>query len=64
MELLTQFVASIGFPIVAWYMMFQQMQKMQDDHKEESKGFITAINNNTEILNILREKLEDYEQRP
>lgn len=54
---MVQLVGSLGFPIVAWFLMFRQNERMEARHEEESKKFVEAINNNTTAIQQLVEKL-------
>lgn len=55
--LIMQMVGSLGFPIFACLMMFKQNEKLEARHEEESKNFMTAINNNTLAIQKLVDKL-------
>lgn len=61
---ITQLVGSLGFPIVACSALFWYMNKQRESHKEEMDsmksavaGMQTAVENNTNILLKLYEKL-------
>lgn len=61
---ITQLVGSLGFPIVACAALFWYMNKQRESHKEEMDsmksavaGMQTAVENNTNILLKLYEKL-------
>lgn len=64
-----QLISSVGFPIVAclgmgWYVKYQtdnyrsEVKEMQKEHKEEISKMSEALNNNTEALIKLTEKLD------
>lgn len=64
-----QLISSVGFPIVAclgmgWYVKYQtdnyrqEVKEMQKEHKEEIGKMSEALNNNTEALIKLTEKLD------
>lgn len=55
--LIMQMIGSLGFPIFACIMMFKQNEKLEARHEEESKNFMTAINNNTLAIQKLVDKL-------
>lgn len=66
----TQLITSVGFPIAAcvalgWYIKKKdeeskaQIEKMTEAHKEESKQFADALNNNTLVIQKLIDKMED-----
>ncbi len=56
-------ISNVGFPIaVCAYLLFNQNKERQA-HEEETKGFVTAINNNTSVINSLKEKLDSMEDK-
>lgn len=55
---LTQLVGSLGFPIVACGALFWRMVKSDDRHKEEMNKMSEALNNNTNAIVKLTEKLD------
>lgn len=62
MEVMNDFVtliSNVGFPIFACIMMFKAMEKQRDDHKTESEKWIQALNNNTNVMQKLVDKLEE-----
>lgn len=65
-----QLISSVGFPIVAclgmgWYVKYQtdnyreEVRDMQKEHKEEIGKITEALNNNTQALEKLADKLDD-----
>ena len=67
-NLILQAVSSLGFPIVmcglmAWFVMNQtnkhreEIEKLNDRHKEEMKSVTEALNNNTLAIQELTDKL-------
>lgn len=65
---MTQIIMSVGFPIVAciamgWYVReinnkhSDQIEKMNNQHHEEMKQVVEALNNNTLALQRLCDKL-------
>lgn len=44
---ISQVITSVGFPIVAYLLMFSYMQKIEESHKEEMSKMTDALNNNT-----------------
>ena len=56
-NVLGQFLASYGFPIVACGAMFWYINKQTDVHKEETAKMTEALNNNTTILTRILDKL-------
>ena len=55
---LIQLVGSLGFPIVACGALFWRMVKSNEQHKEEMNKMSEAINNNTNAIVKLTEKLD------
>lgn len=55
MQLLTQAVGSLGFPIVMSILLFNQLKKEQELHKEEVASLKDAINDLRLTLSSLRE---------
>ena len=64
-----QLISSVGFPIVAclgmgWYVKYQtdsyreEVKDMQREHKEEIQKMSDALNNNTDALRKLCDKLD------
>lgn len=54
---ITQLVGSLGFPIVGCGALFWRMIKSDAQHKEEMDKISTSLNNNTEALLKLTERL-------
>lgn len=52
-----QLVGSLGFPIVCCVALFWRMIKSDEQHKEEMDKISTSLNNNTEALLKLTERL-------
>ena len=52
-NVLTQLIGSLGFPIVCCGALFWRMIKQDTMHKEEMTKFTDAINNNTSVMNEL-----------
>lgn len=44
---LTTLIGSLGFPVVMCIIIFLQMQKNEEAHKEEIKQLTEAVQNNT-----------------
>lgn len=57
-NLLIQLVGSLGFPIVACGALFWRMVKSDEQHKEEMSKMSEALNNNTNALVKLTERLD------
>lgn len=54
---IVQLVGSLGFPIVCCWALFWRMIKSDEQHKEEMYKISTSLNNNTEALLKLTERL-------
>ena len=57
-NLLIQLVGSLGFPIVACGALFWRMVKSDEQHKKEMSKMSEALNNNTNALVKLTERLD------
>lgn len=55
---LIQLVGSLGFPIVGCGALFWRMVKSDEQHKEEINKMSEALNNNTNAIVKLTEKLD------
>lgn len=53
-------ISSVGFPIVMCVIMFKYLQKNDDKREEDSKEIREAINNNTQIMIQLVDKIDQY----
>ena len=53
-----QLIGSLGFPIVACGALFWRMIKSDEQHIEEMNKMSEAINNNTEALIKLTQKID------
>jgi len=54
-EVITQIITSVGFPIVACGGLFWYINKVTDSHKEEVKAMMDSLNQNTLVLTELKE---------
>lgn len=52
-------IGSLGFPIIMCIMMYDRMNKQDEQHKEEMNAITTSLNNNTIALTTLTTKLDD-----
>lgn len=52
-------IGTVGFPITMCLCLMWFVKYTLDNHREESKEFTTALNNNTLVLQKLCDKLED-----
>lgn len=57
MNEIVSFIQSVGFPIVAFILLFYYINKKDEDQKEERGLFRNAIDNNTKALLSLESKL-------
>lgn len=55
---ITTLIGSLGFPVVMCIMMYRQMIKQTDQHTEEMLKLNEAINNNTQAITMLSEKID------
>lgn len=54
-QVLSQIITSIGFPIVAAGALFWYVNKLTESHKEETEAMRKTIESNTNILIELKE---------
>lgn len=59
MQELINAIGTLGFPIVACGALFWQLNKTNENHKEEVKQLTTAIENNTIALTKIAERMDD-----
>lgn len=57
----TQIISTVGFPIACVIAMFWLWNKEQEEHKAESEKWIEALNNNTNVMRNLLERLKKDE---
>lgn len=57
-NVIVQIVSSVGFPIVMCLMLYNQMLKTEEVHKQEIAELRKAIENNTLALNNLSTRKE------
>ncbi len=63
-EIVERIVSNLGFPIACCIAMFcccmlmlKEMSKEREAHQAESAKWVEALNNNTQALNLLKERL-------
>lgn len=56
-DIVSQVVANLGFPIACVIVMFVMWNKEREDHKTEADKWVQAINNNTLVMEKLLERL-------
>lgn len=57
MQEVITFIKELGFPIACVVALFWQNTKLNEQHKQETTTFTTAINNNTVALTELKDKI-------
>lgn len=57
-----QAVSTVGFPIAACVALFWRDNKMQEQHKAESDKMTEALNNNTNALTVLTERMYPHHE--
>lgn len=55
---LSSLISTLGFPIAMCLIMCYYINKINDTHKLESDKFAEALNNNTNVLQKLCDKLD------
>ena len=58
LPIIGEFISSYGFPMVMCLLMFWYMNAEKDAHKEEMNTITQALNNNTAVLEVIRDKLD------
>ena len=53
-QVITQIITTVGFPIVACGALFWYVNKLNDSHKQETEAMRQTIESNTNILMSLR----------
>lgn len=53
-EILTNAIASVGFPVVAFGALFWYVYQKDKQHREEMQGLKTSLDNNSSVLNELK----------
>ena len=59
MENVINIVQTLGFPIACVCALFWFVVRLEDSHKSEMSAVTEALNNNTQALIRLEQKLED-----
>lgn len=59
LDVITQAIGSIGFPIVMTLIMFYFLNKEQENHKAEMNELKEVIAGNNEVLAQLKQLIED-----
>ena len=57
-NIITQIISNLGFPIACVIAMFWMLNKERDAHKAETAELSKAIENNTQVMTQVLDKLE------
>lgn len=57
-NVVTQIISNLGFPIACVVAMFWMLNKERDSHKAETAELAKAIENNTNVMTQVLDKLE------
>ena len=57
-NVITQIISNLGFPIACVIAMFYMLNKERDAHKAETAELSKAIENNTNVMTQVLDKLE------
>lgn len=57
MDNVIEIIRDLGFPIACVVALFWQNTRLNDQHKEEMNKMVEAVNNNTQVLTALKEKI-------
>ena len=57
-NVITQVISNLGFPIACVVAMFWMLNKERDAHKAETAELSKAIENNTQVMTQVLDKLE------
>jgi hypothetical protein len=57
-NVITQIISNLGFPIACVVAMFWMLNKERDVHKAETAELAKAIENNTNVMTQVLDKLE------
>ena len=63
MENIVAVIAQVGFPIVCCLLLWKALVDEKDAHKEETAKLTEALNNNTQALIKLAERLDTYSEQ-
>lgn len=58
MDAITQLISSVGFPIVCCILLWYQSFKDQERHAKLYDDLKTAVDNNTEVITKLIERID------
>ena len=57
-DVLSQLIGNLGFPIACVIAMFYMWNREREDHKAESDKWVEAIHNNTVVMEKLLERMD------
>lgn len=63
MENIVAVIAQVGFPIVCCLLLWKALVDEKDAHKEETAKLTEAVNNNTQALIKLADRLDKYPEQ-
>lgn len=55
---ISNIITTVGFPIAMCMMLYYQLLKSNEQHTQEMDKITEALNNNTNALNLLIEKMK------
>ena len=62
-QLVLQAISTVGFPIVSFFAVAFLWYRETQMHKEETQKFVEALNNNTLVMEQIKEVLTDGERK-
>ena len=57
LQAISNIITTVGFPIAMCMMLYYQLLKSNEQHTQEMDKITEALNNNTNALNLLIEKI-------
>lgn len=58
MDAIIQMIGTVGFPIVAYFVMAAYMMRKDEQHKAEIDLLSAAVQNNTIVMTEIRDRLD------
>lgn len=58
-QVIANLISSVGFPIGCSVALFWLLNRANENHNEEMRKMVDALNNNTKVLEMLKEKIEN-----
>ena len=62
MENIITLINTAGFPVAMWCVLLYYVNKLIDAHRKEVDELTEAINNNTNVINILLERINNEDK--